>query len=279
MAKGIVNTAKSIIGYIDKFKQSGGFLGIIKRLAGRLKLSKRMFVYLRRFGRFIKTWGKGLLKVVGGLFDIVEGVQRFRFGDWAGGLIKTILGVLEFIPVTAPVAMGISAILSIGEEIVASAIKSTEAFKKSKNPERDFNFIMGDTINYTKALGNMFSKLFSPPEEKVVYKYLENGKLMLKDRYDEMSVKNIDNENRVNIAREMNETETFRKEVFNNIHANENLEAYRDEQKAMFDFVNLDNIALNAVNIAPLTIPDEVNLVIQNLQSRVNILPQRIKLA
>lgn len=281
--KGIVNTAKSIIGYISKFRQSGGFFGIVKKFVGRLGLAKRMFVYLRRFGGFIKTWGGKLLKFLGGLFDIVEGVERFVAGDWMGGLIKTVLGVLEFIPYTAPFAMIGSTVLSMAELTLASVVKSTEAFKK--HPEK-FDFIMGDTINHTKVLaynikniGNMFSKIFSPPEEKVVYKYLENGKFMLKDRYDEMSVKNIDNENRVNIAREMNETETFKEEVFNDIQTNGNLETYRDEQKVMFDFVNLDNIALNAVNIAPLTIPDEVNLVIQNLQSRVNILPQRIKLA
>lgn len=101
----LVGIKNKVFGIIEK-----GFGFVVKNVEKIPKVGKALGGILTKAGGFLgKMLGKVLkfLPLIGTLFDFWDAYNRFSQGDWLGGIISTIGGLVNLVP-------GVGAILSFG---------------------------------------------------------------------------------------------------------------------------------------------------------------------
>ena len=221
---------------------------------------------LKSFGGVIMKLGGRILSFMGGFMDLVEAWKRFKIGDWVGGFIKAVLGILQFIPGVGSVAGIVSGAINVVEMAAIKIFKALPIYETDK--AKIDTFIGGDYFNYTKAIGYAVDKLFANKDEETV-----NG---IKNKYSEITIKNLGNEEAFAESKNI-EKNNVNEIIFNNVKKEES-EKFDFEEYSHFGFIQPTSIMISNSS-ASLTLPNEINNTISVLQNRANILPNKIALA
>ena len=169
-AKDVAKTGKGLLSKIGGFFSKFNILGKIKNAA------KGFMKWLPKIKKFFGA----VFKVVGFIFDAIDAFQRFKQGDWIGGVVHgalALIGGLGFVPglqVLIPVYNIASSIIG-GFELVYS-MSSGKSFNYTLQAKKLVKMIVNDFADATKV------------ETKIVY---VNKGILLKDNYEKITVEKV----------------------------------------------------------------------------------------
>lgn len=267
LVKTIFRGAKKAIDIMKAVQKAGGIKSVLTKIINKTGIISKLMKGLKTFGGIIMKIGGKLLSFIGGFMDLIEAWKRFQVGDFVGGFIKTVLGILQFFPGAGQVAGIVSMALNLVETAAIKIFKSLPIYEKDK--AKIDTFTGGDFFNYTKAIGYAVSKLFGDDEEEESV----NG---IKNKYSEITIKNLGNEKVFEESKEIQKN-NINEIIFNSVK-NEEKQNYNFEEYKSFDFIKPAAVAISGSSTS-LKFSNEVNNAIAVLQNRANILPNKIILA